>query len=67
MVQQVEANPIVNVNVPRELLIPQHEVQFNQLEMVADSEVEMNFSFEEDSKENPNSHLEEGEFHPNDH
>jgi hypothetical protein len=54
-------------------LIPQHEVQFNQAEMVADSEVEINFSFEdeedveEDPEEDPNSLLEEGEFRPNGH
>jgi hypothetical protein len=64
------ADPIVNMNVPhQELLIPQHEVQFNQAEMVAemvaDNEVEINFSFEEE--EDPNSLLEEGEFRPNGH
>ncbi|WJX89838.1 hypothetical protein P8452_71803 [Trifolium repens] len=68
--EQMGANPIVNMNVPhQELLIPQHEVQFNRAEMVADSEVEMNFSFEEeeDPEEDPNSHLEEGEFRSNGH
>jgi hypothetical protein len=36
--------------------------------MVADNEVEINFSFEEeeeDPEEDPNSLLEEGEFRPN--
>jgi hypothetical protein len=70
--EQMGANPIVNVNIPHlEFLIPQHEVQFNQAEMVADSEVEINFSFEdeedveEDPEEDPNRLLEEGEFRPN--
>jgi hypothetical protein len=69
--EQMGADPIVNMNVPhQELLIPQHEVQFNQAEMVADNEVEINFSFEdeeEDPEEDPNSLLEEGEFRPNGH
>ncbi|KAK2384405.1 hypothetical protein QL285_071750 [Trifolium repens] len=72
--EQMGANPIVNVNIPHpELLIPQHEVQFNQAEMVADSEVEINFSFEEeedveeDPEEDSNSLLEEGELRPNGH
>jgi hypothetical protein len=69
--EQMGADPIVNMDVPhQELLIPQHEVQFNQAEMVADNEVEINFSFEEeeeDPEEDPNSLLEEGEFRPNGH
>ncbi|MCI48845.1 hypothetical protein A2U01_0070088, partial [Trifolium medium] len=70
---QVGANPIMNVNVPQELLIPQNEVQVERAEMVVENEVEMNFSFEkeedpdEDPEEDPYSYLEEGGFRPNGH
>jgi hypothetical protein len=68
---QVGVNPIVNVNVPQEPLIPQNEVQVNHVEVAAENEAEMTFSFEEDleedPEEDPNSYWEEGEFRPNGH
>jgi hypothetical protein len=47
----VRTNPIVNVNVPREPLIPQNEVHANRPDEVIENGVEMNFVPEEEEKD----------------
>jgi hypothetical protein len=55
---------IVNVNVPRDPLIPQNEVHFDHPDEVIENGMKMNFALEE---EDPYSYWEEGEFCPNSH
>jgi hypothetical protein len=66
---QEVANPIMNVNVPQEPLIPQNEVHVDHPGEVIENGMEMNFALEEeeDPEEDPLSFLEEGEFRPNGH